>query len=92
MNKATNQGWTSLHAAANAGHTEIVTCLMNWGASLTGTILATDPRPDLLPIEVAANEEIKHLIRRRRAQQLIRRHSEEHEAVYPMVLKRNRRW
>ena len=85
-------GWTALHAAACSGHAEILTCLMDWGASLTGTVLATDPLPALLPIDVAANEEIKQLIRRRRAQQLIRRHSEEHEEVYPTILKRNRRW
>ena len=92
VNKAANNGWTPLHFAAHAGHANVLTCLMNGGASLTGTILATDPRPEVLPIDVAANDEIKHLIRRRRVQQLIRRHSEEHEAVYPMILKRNRRW
>ena len=66
---------------------------MDWGASLSGTIIATDPPPDVpLPFDVAANEEIKQLIRRRRAQQLIRRHSAEHEEVYPMTLKRKRPW
>jgi len=93
VNKAANDGWTSMHAAASNGHAEVLTCLMDGGASLTGKpILATDPVPDVLPIDVAANEDIIRLIRRRRAQQLIRKHTEEHEEVYPLVLKRNRRW
>ena len=62
VNKAANNGWIPLYFAAHAGHANVLTCLMNRGASLTGTILATDPRPDLLPIDVSANDEIKHLI------------------------------
>ena len=92
VNKAANNDWTPLHAASSNGHAEVLTCLMDGGASLTGTILATDPLPDLLPIDVAANDEIVQLIRRRRAQQLIRRHTAIHDEVYPLVIKRNRRW
>ena len=59
MNKAKNNGVTPLHAAAYNGHAEVLTCLMNWGASLTARITA-DNR---LPIDVATNEAIKQLIR-----------------------------
>ena len=58
MNKARNNGVTPLHAAAHFGHAEVLTCLMNWGASLT----ARDDDGDL-SIDVAANEAIKQLIR-----------------------------
>ena len=59
MNKASIGGWTPLHAAAYNGHAEVLTCLMNWGASLTARLTATGSSP----IDVAANETIKQLIR-----------------------------
>ena len=59
VNKATNNGVTPLHIAAHCGHSEIRTCLMNWGAFLTAKVTATGR----LPIDVAANEAIKRLIR-----------------------------
>ena len=58
MNKAANDGMTPLHAAAHFSHAEIMTCLMNWGASL----IARDDAVRL-PIDVTANEAIKQLIR-----------------------------
>ena len=59
VNKAADNGVTPLHIAARLGHAEILSCLMNWGASLTARI-TTNGR---LPINDAANEAIKQLIR-----------------------------
>ena len=65
--KAMNGGMTPLHIAAHIGSTEVLSCLMSSGASLTGR-----DRYGQLPIDVAANETIKQLIRdeekRRRTQ------------------------
>ena len=47
-----------MHAAASQGHAEVVSCLMKWAAVLTAR--TTDGQ---LPIDVAANEAIKQLIR-----------------------------
>ena len=49
---------TLLHVAAHSGHAEILSCLMSGGASLTARDCAGD-----LPIDRAANEKIKQLIR-----------------------------
>ena len=59
MNGALNVGsqFTPLHAAAFTGHAEILSCLLGAGASVT----ASDPSGKL-PIDYAANEEIKQLI------------------------------
>ena len=59
VNKTRTNGMTPLHAAALNGHAEVLTCLMNWGASLT----ARDDDIGKLPIDDAANEEIRQLIR-----------------------------
>ena len=65
MNKTRSNGWSALHSAAQQGHAEVVTCLMNWAASLT--VRAREGGGDeaigRLPIDVAANEAIKQLIR-----------------------------
>ena len=53
-----NDGWTPLHTAANNNHTEVVTCLMNWSASLTSR--ANDGRR---PIDAAVKQNIKQLLR-----------------------------
>ena len=78
VDKARDDGWTPLHIACHEGHVEVVTCLMNWGASL---IVRTHDEDDLaaagaaagdgghhgndgeLPIDVTDNEVIKQLIR-----------------------------
>ena len=51
-------GRTPLHEAASRGHAEVVTLLMEWAAKLD--VRTTTGR---LPIDVAANEAIKQLIR-----------------------------
>ena len=49
---------TPLHAAAVDDHAEILTCLMNWGASLTARTTIGN-----LPIDMTDDEAIKQLIR-----------------------------
>ena len=85
VNKAANDGWTPLHAAAKEGHTDVLTCLMKWGASLTARILADVDNDDDendenhkdgdLPIDVADDKAIRQLIRdeeiRRRDQRTV---------------------
>ena len=56
--KANDGGYTSLHIAAWNGHLEIAKLLMVYGADLNAR--TNDGR---LPIDVAANEEIKQAIR-----------------------------
>ena len=65
VNKTRSNGWSALHAAAHDGHAEVVTCLMNWAASLTVRAREGDDDQEIgrLPIDVAANEAIKQLIR-----------------------------
>ena len=58
MNKAANNGKSPLHVAARFGHAEVLSCLMRAGASLT----ARD-KNGKLPSDVAANEQLKQLIR-----------------------------
>ena len=58
VNTALCHGMTPLHAAALDGHTEVLSYLMSAGASLTARTSNGD-----LPIDAAANEEIKQLIR-----------------------------
>ena len=58
VDKTRPDGWSPLHAAARRGHAEVVTCLMKWAAPLNAR--TTDGQ---LPIDVAANEAIKQLIR-----------------------------
>ena len=52
------KGATLLHTAALHGHAEVLSCLMSGGASL-----AARDSDGKLPIDCAANEEIKELIR-----------------------------
>ena len=65
--KAVNNGMSPLFAVAHFGYTEILSCLMRSGASLT----VRDSNGNV-PIDMAANEEIKQLMRdeeeRRRTQ------------------------
>ena len=75
MNKSANDGTTPLHAAALVGHAEVLTCLMNWGASLT----ARDDDGDL-PIDITNDEAIKQLIR---DEELRRRNHGFRRAVLP---------
>ena len=56
--KANNYGWTSLHLAANMGHLEIAKLLMVYGADLNARTNSGE-----LPIDRAANEEIRQAIR-----------------------------
>ena len=58
VNRTACNSTSPLHAAAYKGHAEVVSCLLSAGASLS----ARDSDGDL-PIDVAANEEIKQLIR-----------------------------
>ena len=62
VNKATIRGFTALHWACNLCHFEVVTCLMNWGASLTARI-SSGYFVNLLPIDFVDNQAIKQLIR-----------------------------
>ena len=57
LNKVARDGGTALHAAAHQGHSEVLSILMAYGASLTARL--TDGR---LPIDLAANEAIRVLI------------------------------
>ena len=57
--KADDSGWTPLHYAAHYRHLEIAMLLMSYGADLN----ARTNRDQLLPIDLAANEEIKQAIR-----------------------------
>ena len=66
VNKTRNDGWSALHSAAHQGHADVVTCLMNWLAILTVRYRPEgndDNGMGRLPIDVAANEAIKQLIR-----------------------------
>ena len=62
MNKASDRGFTPLHHAVLYGRTELVTCLMNWGASLTASV-ESGYYAGQTPIGVTHNEAIKQLIR-----------------------------
>ena len=53
-----DSGWTPLHIAAQQGHKEIISCLVNWGASVTART-----NEGQLPIDMTDDEEIKQLIR-----------------------------
>ena len=57
LTKVTTRGTTAPHIAAAQGHTEILSILMAYGASLT-----TRDSNGQLPIDVAANEAIRVLI------------------------------
>ena len=61
VNKADKEGWTALHYVVNFQNSKLITCLMNWGADLTA--IARTNNADQLPIDIAANDAIKQLIR-----------------------------
>ena len=58
VDKNRPNGWSALHSAAQCGHAEVVTCLMKWAAPLNARTIQ-----GCIPIDVAANEAIKQLIR-----------------------------
>ena len=58
VDKNKPDGWSALHSAAQEGHAEVVTCLMKWAAPLNARTIQ-----GCIPIDVAANEAIKQLIR-----------------------------
>ena len=62
VNKAESYDWTALHYAAHNNHLKVVTCLLNWGASLTVKI-KRGGYAGHLPIDLTNNEAIKQLIR-----------------------------
>ena len=58
VNKVATDGWTALHLVAGRGHAEILSILMAYGASLTART-----NNGRLPIDMAANDAIRVLIR-----------------------------
>ena len=62
VNKEDIGGLTPLHWAAFHRRAAMVTCLMNWGASLTAKSLEHSFFANRLPIDMTNNEEIKQLI------------------------------
>jgi ankyrin repeat protein len=55
---ADNNGCTSLHCAAGSGHADVVVCLLSHGAKLN-----VRNKAGKLPVDIAATEEIKQIIR-----------------------------